>query len=205
MRFLSALFTAHTLWTFRKELTFVGLTFLMVLLLPIFAALSLAHVGIDGVSDSLVKFDASTSLIKLFYPNGTLYKELSINSNWPVLGVVTLEFGESDLPYQPLHTGIDIAGRTGDPVTTFMKGKVTYVGDLSWGYGKHIIIDNRDNISSLYAHLSQVNVKVGQDVKPGDIIGLEGRTGWSTGPHVHFETRVFGIPVNPRMFVGGNP
>ncbi|HZE86988.1 MAG TPA: M23 family metallopeptidase [Methylomirabilota bacterium] len=205
MNLFKALFLANTFWSFRKELTFISLTFLMVLLLPIFAAISLTHVGINGISDTLVKFDASTSLIKLFYPNGSLYKEISINSNWPAFGVVTLEFGESDLPYQPLHTGIDIAGRTGDPVTTFMKGKVTYVGDLSWGYGKHIIIDNGDNVSSLYAHLSEVNVKVGQDVKSGDVIGLEGSTGWSTGPHVHFEIRVFGIPVNPKLFISGNP
>ena len=109
------------------------------------------------------------------------------------------------MPYQPVHTGIDIAGRTGDPVTPFMKGKVIYVGDLSWGYGKHIIVDNDNNISSLYAHLSKVNVTVGQEVKPGDIIGLEGSTGWSTGPHLHFEVRVFSIPVNPKTFINGNP
>jgi murein DD-endopeptidase MepM/ murein hydrolase activator NlpD len=85
-----------------------------------------------------------------------------------------------------------------------MNGKVTYVGHLTWGYGNHIIIDNGNNITSLYGHLSQVNVKVGDEVKPGDIIGLEGQTGWATGPHVHFETRVFGIPVNPRTFISSN-
>jgi murein DD-endopeptidase MepM/ murein hydrolase activator NlpD len=53
--------------------------------------------------------------------------------------------------------------------------------------------------------MSKIEVKKGQEVQPGDVIGLEGQTGWATGPHVHFETRVFGIPINPRTFVVGNP
>jgi len=76
---------------------------------------------------------------------------------------------------------------------------------LSWGYGNYVVIDNGNNVTSLYAHLSKIVVTKGQNVQPGDVIGLEGQTGWATGPHVHFETRVFGIPVNPRTFVGGNP
>ena len=69
----------------------------------------------------------------------------------------------------------------------------------------YVVIDNGNNVTSLYAHLSKIAVTKGQDVQPGDVIGLEGGTGWATGPHVHFETRVFGIPVNPRTFVAGNP
>lgn len=98
---------------------------------------------------------------------------------------------------------MDIAGKKGDPITTFMPGKVIYAGEIFWGFGKHVIIDHGDNISSLYGHLDKINVKKDQDVKPGDVIGLEGSTGWSTGPHLHFETRVFGIPVNPKSFIGG--
>jgi len=83
-----------------------------------------------------------------------------------------------------------------------MDGKVIYAGEIFWGFGKHIIIDHGDNITSVYAHLSQIYVYSGQDVKMGQIIGEEGTTGWSTGPHLHFQINVFGIPVNPRTFLG---
>lgn len=115
--------------------------------------------------------------------------------------MITLEFGESDLPYQLFHSGIDIASKKGDPVTSFMPGKVIYAGEIFWGYGKHVIIDHGDNITSTYAHLDKINVKEGQEVKPGDVIGLEGSTGWSTGNHLHFQINVFGVPVNPRVFL----
>ena len=88
-----------------------------------------------------------------------------------------------------------------DPVTPFMEGVVTHVGSLNWGYGYHVIIDHGDNVTSVYGHLSSVKVSEGQSVQPGDIIGKQGSTGWSTGTHLHFETRVYGIPVNPRAFL----
>lgn len=59
-------------------------------------------------------------------------------------------------------------------------------------------------LSALYAHLDKINVKEGQEVKPGDVIGLEGNTGWSTGDHLHFQISVFGVPVNPRVFIDIN-
>ena len=189
----------------KKQFQVVLWTFIFVLSLPLIAVLVVTNTGIQLVADQLVSINAQNHLIEIHDPSGKVIATIRAETVWPVLGVVTLEFGESDLPYQPVHTGIDIAGRTGDPVTPFMKGKVIYVGDLSWGYGKHIIVDNDNNISSLYAHLSKVNVTVGQEVKPGDIIGLEGSTGWSTGPHLHFEVRVFSIPVNPKTFINGNP
>jgi murein DD-endopeptidase MepM/ murein hydrolase activator NlpD len=83
-----------------------------------------------------------------------------------------------------------------------MKGTVIYADELSWGYGKHIIIDNGNNISSLYGHLSKIYVTKGEEVKQGQIIGAEGSTGWSTGPHLHFQVDIYGIPVNPRTFLG---
>lgn len=144
-------------------------------------------------------------MIQIRDPKGKVIATIQAQTIWPTTGTVTLEFGASDLPYQPLHTGIDIAGKSGDTITTFMKGKVVYVGNLSWGYGKHIIIDHGNNITSLYGHLREVQVTKGQEVQPGDSIGKEGQTGWATGPHVHFEIRVFGIPVNPRTFITGNP
>lgn len=195
------IFTTHTLWSYKKELIYISLAFFLTLLLPIIAVLTITNTGIQVISDKLATINLQTHTIELHDPaTGKVFKTITEQTVWPVKGIVTLEFGQNDLPYQPLHTGIDIADKIGDPVTPFMSGKVIYAGEISWGYGKHIIIDNGNNITSLYGHLSQINVNVGDEVKPGDIIGLEGQTGWATGPHLHFEVRVFSIPVNPRIF-----
>jgi murein DD-endopeptidase MepM/ murein hydrolase activator NlpD len=194
-------FTINTLWSFKRELFFILLTFLMVLLLPVVAVIVLTHSGHEEASDALVQLDVKTNVIKLYYPDGTLYKEISINVTRPATGVITNEFGARLLPFYLSHSGIDIAGKKGDPITPFMPGKVIYAGEIFWGFGKHVIVDHGDNITSIYAHLDKINVKKDQEVKPGDVIGLEGSTGWSTGDHLHFQVNVFGIPVNPRIFL----
>lgn len=204
------IFKLINLWNFKRELKFVIASFLIAISLPIIAVIILMNVGVNIVSDSLTSFDSKTNTVQIHDPlTGDVIKEIKPVLTWPVKGVITLEFGESDWPYQIFHSGIDIAnpyGLQGDPVTPFMKGKVIYAGEIFWGFGKHIIIDHGDNITSLYGHLNKIFVYPGQEVKPGDIIGLEGSTGWSTGPHLHFQINIFGIPVNPRVFLGsGNP
>lgn len=197
-------YTFTTLWTFRKQLYIVASAFLIILSIPVIAVIILAHTGINVVSDTLVHIDLATRTIQLFDPRGVKYKDLQVNTSWPVRGVITLEFGENDLPYQPLHTGIDIAnpqGKIGDNIIAMMPGKVIYAEEISWGYGKHIIIDHGDNITTLYGHLDKIYVVKGQEIKAGEVIGQEGQTGWATGPHLHFEVRVFGIPVDPRTFL----
>lgn len=198
---LIAFFVADTLWSLKKELFYICLTFLMVLLLPVLAIITLTNSGVEEVSQALVEYNAKTNTIKLYYPNGKLYKEITVNVALPVHGVITNEFGETHLPYYLFHSGIDIASKKGDPITTFMPGKVIYEGEIFWGFGKHVIIDNGDNITSLYGHMDKITVKKDQEVKPGDVIGLEGNTGWSTETHLHFQINVFGVPVNPRVFI----
>lgn len=173
--------------------------------MPIFTVLVIANTGIPQVSDQLASIDVQNHTIQIHDPTGKVITTIDAETVWPIHGIVTLEFGQSDLPYQPIHTGIDIANTYGTPVTTFMKGKVNFIGNLNWGYGNYVTIDHGNNITSLYGHLSKINVKVGEEVKPGDVIGEEGSSGWSTGPHTHFETRVFGVPVNPRTFISENP
>jgi murein DD-endopeptidase MepM/ murein hydrolase activator NlpD len=197
-------------WSFRRELTYVLIAFLGVILLPAVAVVILTNTGINTISDKLVSFNSATKEIEVRNPiDGSVIATINEAIVWPVKGVVTLEFGQSDLPHQPFHTGIDIANpnhQIGDPITPFMEGTVIYAGEISWGYGKYIVIDNGNNIQSIYAHLSKIFVYVGQKVKPGDIIGAEGETGWATGPHLHFQINIFGIPVNPRIFLGSeNP
>jgi murein DD-endopeptidase MepM/ murein hydrolase activator NlpD len=202
---MNSLSLVYTMFSYRKELTYVSFVFLIVILLTILGVILLTQTGIQAVSDTLVHVDTQTHKIKLFYPNGTEYKEIEASTTWPVTGVFTLEFGQSNFPYQVLHTGLDIAnpeGKIGDPITPCMSGKVTYAGEIFWGYGKHVILDHGDNITSIYAHLSQIYVSKDQEVNPGDIIGTMGSTGWSTGPHLHFQINVFGVPVNPRVFFG---
>lgn len=198
------------IWSFREELAYVSAAFLAALLVPIIAVILLTNAGIDLVSDRLATVNPTTQKVQIHDPaTGEIIKELQINATWPVEGAVTLEFGESDLPYQPLHSGIDIGNpnrQVGDPVTAAMPGKVIYAGEIFWGFGKHIIIDHGDNITSIYGHLDKIFVVKGQEITTNtQVIGLEGSTGWSTGPHLHFQINVFGIPVSPRTFVVGNP
>ena len=197
------------IWSFRRELKFVFFAFLITLLIPVLAVILVANVGLSFVSDKLATLNPQTNMVEIHDPKtGNIIKDLKITAVWPVHGVVTLEFGASDFPYQVFHTGIDIAnpqGKIGDPITPFMEGIVIFSGESPIGLGKHVIIDHGDNITSFYGHMSAVYAIKGQKVKPGDVIGLEGESGWATGPHLHFQIDVYGIPVNPRIFLQGNP
>ena len=175
------------------------ITFSLLLLLPLIALIVITNTGIQAVSDLLINVDPLSKQIQIFSPSGELYKTLDISIVWPTNGVVTQEFGESELPYYLFHTGIDIAGKLGDPITPAIKGKVIHTGNLSWGLGNHVIIDHGDNLTTSYGHMSKILVSEGDNVDPGDVIGLQGSTGWSTGVHLHFEVRVFGVPVIPRV------
>lgn len=202
---MNPLFSGLTLWSFRKEFKLVLTAFLILISLPIIAVFILVHTGINVVSDALVGVDTQTNTIQIKDPkDGSIVKEISPTVARPAQGVLTLLFGQSSF-VQVFHTGIDIAnpeGFIGDPVTPFMDGTVIYEGEIFWGYGKHIIIDHGDNITSVYAHLDKIYVYKGQEVHIGDTIGLMGQTGWATGPHLHFEIRLYGIPVDPLVFLG---
>lgn len=193
--------TILALWSFRKELKYVLTVFLGVLLLPVVAVILLTQVGINIVSDKLVSQNPQTQAIQIKDPlTGEVVQTISPLVVWPAKGVITLEFGESS-SYQPFHTGIDIAGKKSDPISPAMDGKVVYAGEIFWGFGKHIIIDHGNNIQTIYAHLDKIYVYPGQKVTTATVIGSEGRTGWATGIHLHFQINVYGIPVNPRVFL----
>jgi murein DD-endopeptidase MepM/ murein hydrolase activator NlpD len=189
------------LWSFRREFKLVILAFLIVLCLPIVTVLIITQLGIDAVSDALVSVDEVTQHILIKNPqDGSVIAEIDTVVAWPTSGPITLEFGESSL-YQPFHTGLDIAGNIGDPITPAMKGMVIFTGEIFWGYGKHVIIDHGNHVQTIYAHLNSIRTHVGETVASGTIIGTKGSTGWSTGPHLHFQVNVYGIPVNPRFFL----
>jgi len=203
------LFNPFTIWSFRRELKLVTLAFVIILSLPVIAVFMLTNAGIDIVSDKLATVNEETNAIEIRDPaTGEVVKELQLAMAWPATGLISLEFAKSS-GFQIFHTGIDIAnaeGQVGDPVNPFLTGKVIYAGSIWWGFGKHIIIDHGNNITSVYAHLDKIFVVKGQEITTTKhVIGRMGSTGWSTGPHLHFEIRVYGIPVNPRTFLQGNP
>jgi murein DD-endopeptidase MepM/ murein hydrolase activator NlpD len=99
-----------------------------------------------------------------------------------------------------IHSGLDIRGDMGEPVRATAAGKVETAG-WNGGYGNMVEIDHGNQFSTRYGHLSAIGVKVGQMVKVGDVIGRIGSTGRSTGPHLHYETRINDEAVDPQKFL----
>ena len=116
---------------------------------------------------------------------------------WPVSGPVTSGFGTR---WGRLHAGIDIAPGYGTPVRAAKGGTVIMSGG-NGGYGNCVVIDHGGGLTTLYGHLSKLTVGDGQSVKQGQQVGNVGNSGSSTGPHLHFETRMGGNPQNPMRFL----
>ena len=112
---------------------------------------------------------------------------------WPVNGPVTSPFGWR---WGRMHQGIDIGAGTGTPIRAAATGTVIYCGWES-GYGNLTVLDNGGNLATAYGHQSSIAVACGQQVNQGDVIGYVGCTGHCTGPHLHFEVRINGSPVDP--------
>ena len=119
--------------------------------------------------------------------------------SWPVTGTITSPFGWRANPFggaPDFHTGLDIAAPTGTTITAAASGTVM-LAQWYGGYGNYILLDNGGSYSTGYGHLSAIYVSVGQKVKRGQAIGAVGMTGLATGPHLHFEIRIDGKPVDP--------
>ncbi len=129
----------------------------------------------------------------------------SLPSAWPARGWITSMFGAKRGwgGNSRFHEGIDIAGPRGTPIVAPGDGVVTYNG-YRQGYGKAIIIDHGYGISTVYGHCSALFVDEGQRVKRGHLIAAIGNTGRSTGPHLHYEVRVDGVPVDPMLYLASN-
>lgn len=100
------------------------------------------------------------------------------------------------------HTGIDLGGAIGTAIYAYKSGTVTFAG-WGTGYGLHVKVDHGNGMSTLYAHCSELLVSAGQQVSEGQMIAKIGMTGYTTGPHVHFEVRLNGVPVNPYGYIAG--
>jgi murein DD-endopeptidase MepM/ murein hydrolase activator NlpD len=130
---------------------------------------------------------------------------VSIPVRKPVLGDTEIMSGfgvriDPFLSRPAMHTGLDIRAEIGDPVQVTANGTVTAAG-WSGGYGKMVEVDHGNGFATRYGHLSEIDVKVGQQVKIGQSLGRVGTTGRSTGPHLHYETRIDGEAVDPQKFL----
>ncbi len=121
----------------------------------------------------------------------------------PISASITSPFGWRHHPIfgvRKFHTGVDLAGANHSPIKAADSGSVLYTGWYG-GYGKVVIVSHGNGMATLYAHLSAIKVAPGQNIQKGDVVGNEGSTGFSTGPHLHFEVRVNGKPNNPLNYV----
>jgi len=127
----------------------------------------------------------------------------STPSIWPTKGWLSSGFGYRISPFTGLrefHKGFDISSREGTPVIATADGVVTFVGKNGF-YGNMIKIDHGHGMMTRYGHLEKMLKKRGDAVKRGDVIALMGNTGRSTGPHVHYEVFLNGLPVNPQKYI----
>lgn len=127
----------------------------------------------------------------------------STPSVWPVHGWVTSGFGYRISPFtgkRQFHAGLDISTRSGTPVMSPAAGVVTFVG-REGGYGKMVVINHGNGLVTRYGHLKAYSVKSGHKVKRGERVGLVGSTGRSSGPHLHYEVLMSGVPTNPRYYI----
>jgi murein DD-endopeptidase MepM/ murein hydrolase activator NlpD len=127
---------------------------------------------------------------------------------WPHIGKINNEFGFRRNPFggrsYEFHPGMDIDGERGDQVLAPAGGTVIKAG-YNGGYGNMVEIDHGNGLSTRYGHMSKVEVEVGDTVTRGELLGLIGSTGRSTGPHLHYEMRLFARSINPRHFLPPEP
>jgi murein DD-endopeptidase MepM/ murein hydrolase activator NlpD len=156
---------------------------------------------------SQAQIGAGLALLSNQMPLGTGLVGLILS--WPIAGAgITQGFGPTNVvlepalgPYGHFHTGIDLAAPLGTPVMAAADGVVVAVAHTQVGYGNYVIVAHGGGIMTLYAHLLETDVNVGDRVMHGQRIGLEGSTGLSTGPHLHFELRINDRVVNPMNYL----
>jgi murein DD-endopeptidase MepM/ murein hydrolase activator NlpD len=156
------------------------------------------------VFDTMLKSNAGRFEKTLAPLDQAMRREAAVPAGYPTAGRITSKFGSRIGPRTgrlERHTGWDIATNMGAPVRVTAPGVVEVSGWTNIGYGLHVVIDHGYGYKTLYGHLSQIKVNVGQVVSSGNLIGLVGSTGNSTGPHLHYEVRLSNTPINPGGFL----
>ena len=135
--------------------------------------------------------------------SGGVYPTGGGQLGWPAAGAVTSPYGYRIHPIfgdRRLHTGLDIGAPYGGPIVSAGDGTVVYAGVMG-GYGNVVVVDHGGGLSTTYNHMSSIHVGSGQSVSRGSQVGAVGCTGYCTGPHLHFEVRVNGSPVDPMPYL----
>ncbi len=149
------------------------------------------------------RFLRSSRLSKFDRNFARLLSENSRPSLWPVDGRLMDHFGKRIDPFSgegAYHTGVDIAAQKGAVVRATADGVVNHAG-YSGGYGRLVVVEHGGGVATYYAHLSRIDVIDGQEIRRGETVGLVGSSGRSTAPHLHYEVRNGGAPVNPYHFL----
>ena len=139
-------------------------------------------------------------------PGRTFAEASYVPSLWPVMGRLTGSFGDRLDPFSgegSFHSGVDIGANYGDPVHAAADGVVVGV-ETRIGYGRLVVVDHGFGISTWYGHLSAFGTRVGARVRRAEVIGYVGESGRATAPHVHYEVRIYGTPVNPWRYLRGS-
>lgn len=154
----------------------------------------------EEILDEVIEIKPTPTVIKKGVKN-PYYDGIRFLSN-PLDGaIITSNFGE--IRNYSNHKGVDLAKDMGEEITSAFDGEVTFAAYDNGGYGNLVIIKHSNEMETYYAHLNEIKVNVGQKINKGDIIGTVGSTGYSTGPHLHFELRIGGNPVNPVNYIIG--
>jgi murein DD-endopeptidase MepM/ murein hydrolase activator NlpD len=158
---------------------------------------------VPTIRESLAEYDFLKSARLSSHRRNTSIFLNGVPNLWPVMGRLSSHFGQRTDPFSgtgAFHAGIDISVPTGTPVRVSGDGTVIRAGWMS-GYGKIIVVDHPSGIQTVYAHLSGIRVLPGQEVRRGDVIGASGSTGRSEAPHLHYEVRRAGSPINPHKYL----
>lgn len=148
-------------------------------------------------------FLKSASFSRLHHEYARTWQKNIVPSMWPVNGVLLSRFGERTDPFSgegAIHGGVDISAPTGTPVHAAADGIVARA-EYFGAYGKLVVIDHGNGMSTRYGHLSRFDVVPGQEVRRGDVIAFSGQTGRATAPHLHYEVRMGGAAVNPHAYL----
>lgn len=145
-----------------------------------------------------------TSLQRLLeFFDGYRYRKSSSPSLWPLKGNITSSFGYRESPFTgktEFHSGMDISCSSGTPIAAPADGVISYIG-YNDGFGRFLELTHGYGITTTYGHFSKITVTIGQTISRGETIGNCGSSGTTTGPHLHYEVRLYGAPINPFKFI----
>jgi murein DD-endopeptidase MepM/ murein hydrolase activator NlpD len=165
--------------------------------------------ALPNVKESIEEYNflKAATYSSIYHHYGHQWQTHSQPSLWPVIGALSSSFGGRSDPFSgegAFHTGVDLQAPRGTPVHVTADGVVERAG-WSASYGKLVVVDHGNGLETYYAHLSQLMVVAGQELRRGQVLGLSGGTGRATGPHLHYEVRLGGTPVNPYKFMSKAP